>query len=106
MMRNTALFVLILVFDMAVGETLPPPGVPPIDSEDEAIFVASKDFFMLQSCVSYEFKTTVEEFETYWSVTSKDIDPVGDRPCRTVTVAVCKSNGNLEFDQLNISCGD
>jgi len=103
-MRMLFLLLLVSSANVASAESLPLPGAPPIDSEEEALFVAETEVFQLQSCVSNEFQTTVEEFEAYWKVTSEDIDPIGDRPCRKVTALICKATGKIIFDQASEKC--
>ena len=90
--------------ERAAAEIPPPPGVPPIDSEEEAVYVAKRDYFMLQSCVSPQFRTTVKEFDSYWTVTSIDMKPLGERPCRTMVVSICKSDGRLIYEKSEINC--
>jgi len=90
--------------NVSVAESLPLPGAPPIDSEDEALFVAETEVLRLQSCISNEFRTTVEEFEEYWKVTSEDVDPVGMKPCRNVTALICKASGKIIFAQTPEEC--
>ena len=89
---------------VSAAERPPPPGVPPIDSEEEAIYVAKRDYFMLQSCVSQQFKTAVEEFDFHWTVTSTDTKPLDERPCRTMVVSICKSDGRLIYEKSKIDC--
>ena len=89
---------------VSTAESLPPLGTPPIDSEEEALFVAETEVLLLQTCASNEFRVTVEEFGTYWEVTSEDIDPVGVKPCRTMTALICKVNGKIIFDQAPEEC--
>ena len=103
-MRYLLLLSIALLASVATAESLPLPGTPPIDSEEEALFVAETEVFRLQSCVSYEFQTTVEEFEAYWKVIAEDIDPIGARPCRTVTALICKATGKIIFDQTSEDC--
>ena len=103
-MRIFILLLLAFSANVSIGESLPLPGAPPIDSEEEALFVAETEVFRLQSCVSKEFRTTVEDFEAYWKVTSEDIDPVGVRPCRKVTALICKATGKIIFDQASEKC--
>jgi len=103
-MRHLLPLLFILIVTGVNAESLPLPGAPPIDSEDEALFVAETEVFRLQSCVSNEFRTTVREFEKFWKVTSEDVDPVGVRPCRKVTALVCKATGKIIFDQASEEC--
>ena len=96
--------VLFCLFPLLAGSTdvppLPlPPGTPPIDSEDEAIQVASEKYFVLQSCVSEKFEITAEESDTFWTVTSRDTKPIGVRPCHTMIVHICKESGALIHEQ-------
>ncbi len=99
---------LLLLFASSVNvssaESLPPPGAPPIDSEEEALFVAETEILRLQSCVSKEFRISVEEFDRYWKITSEDVDPVGVRPCRKVTALICKATAKIIFDQASEVC--
>ena len=104
LMRYLLLHLFVFLVTDANAESLPLPGTPPIDSEEEALFVAETEVFRLQSCVSKEFRTTVEEFEEYWKVTSEDLDPVGVRPCRKVTALICKESGKIIFDQASEEC--
>ncbi|MGI9235020.1 MAG: hypothetical protein ACR2RD_15415 [Woeseiaceae bacterium] len=97
MMRLFFLLLVSFSANVTTAESLPLPGAPPIDSEEEALFVAETEVFRLQSCVSNEFRTSVEEFEAYWKVTSEDVDPVGVRPCRKVTALICKATGKIIF---------
>ena len=103
-MRYFLVFICFCAAGISVAEIPPPPGVPPIDSEEEAIYVAERDYFMLQSCVSQKFKTDVEEFDSFWTVTSTDTKPLGERPCRTMVVSICKSDGRLIYEKSTINC--
>ncbi len=103
-MRLSIFLLLAFSMNVSTAESLPVPGVPPIDSEEEALFVAETEVLRLQSCVSKEFRTTVEEFEKYWKVTSEDVDPVGGRPCGEVTALICKASGKIIFDQASEEC--
>lgn len=103
-MRPSFLLLFAFSVNVSTAESLPLPGAPPIDSEEEALFVAETEVFRLQSCVSKEFRTTVEEFDVYWKVTSEDVDPVGVRPCRKVTALICKATGKIIFDQASEEC--
>lgn len=103
-MRPYFLLLFILSVNVSIAESLPLPGAPPIDSEEEALFVAETEVLRLQSCVSNEFRTTVKEFDVYWKVTSEDVDPVGTRPCRKVTALICKATGKIIFDQASEEC--
>ena len=105
-MRYFFLLLIALSVNLSTAESLPLPGTPPIDSEEEALFVATTEVFRLQSCMSKEFRTTVAEYEKYWKVTSEDIDPIGARPCRTVTALVCRATGKIIFDQSSEECPD
>ncbi len=103
-MRLSLLLVLASSINVVTAESLPLPGVPPIDSKEEALFIAETEVLRLQSCVSKEFRTTVEEFEKYWKVTSKDVDPASVRPCGKVTALICKATGKIVFDQTTEEC--
>lgn len=103
-MRHSFLLLLVFSMNVVTAESLPLPGVPPIDSEEEALFVAETEVLRLQSCVSKEFRTTVEEFEKYWKVMSEDVDPVGVRPCGKVSALICKATGKIIFDPASEEC--
>jgi len=103
-MRYFLLLSITFLVSVATAESLPLLGAPPIDSEEEALFVAETEVLRLQSCVSNEFQTKVEEFELYWKVTSEDVDPVGVRPCGKVIALICKGTGKIIFDQASEKC--
>ncbi len=103
-MRLCFLLLFTLLVNVSTAESLPVPGAPPIDSEEEALFVAETEVLRLHSCVSKEIRTTVEEFGNHWKITSEDVDPVGVRPCRKVIALICKVTGKVIFDPASEEC--
>jgi hypothetical protein len=78
----------------------------PIDNEMKASIVAAKDHFHSQACVSDGFKTSLEEFETYWTVTLTDDGREGAITCEPATVYVCKSNARVVLENPLTACSE
>ena len=78
----------------------------PVNNEMKASIVAAKNHFHLQACVSDGFKTSLEEFGTYWTVTLTDDGREGAITCEPATVYVCKSNAQVVFENPATACSD
>lgn len=78
----------------------------PIDSEVKASIVAATKHFHQQNCVSDEFRTSLEELQTYWVVTLTDDGRDGSIECNPTTVYVCKSNAKVVFDDPVDACSE
>jgi len=76
----------------------------PIDNEMKASIVAAKNHFQPQACVSDGFRTSLEEFETYWTVTLTDDGRDGPIACEPATVYVCKSSAQIVFEDPATAC--
>ena len=76
----------------------------PVDNEMKASIVAAIEYFHPQECVSSDFKTTLEEFETYWAVTLTDNGREVPIACPLTTVYVCKSNASLVHGDPLTAC--
>ena len=103
-MRITICIVLLSTSLTCAAESLPLPGVPPIDSAEEALHVANTKYFVFSSCYSFEFHTKVDEHANYWLVTQRDMRAADQNPCGTKVVAVCKVSGKLSFEDPEEEC--
>ena len=82
-----------------------PTGVDlPIDTELEASIVAATRYFHPENCVSKQFKTTLEEYKSYWSVTLVELESDDASTCSARTVFVCRANGRVVIDDPESAC--
>jgi len=94
----------VLIAGSSIAESLPLPGVPPIDSKDEALYVASQNYFLLSSCYSFDFETSVEDLGEYWRITRIDTNSSAITPCRTMVISICKATGEHFLDIQKVVC--
>ena len=76
----------------------------PIDTELEASIVAATKHFHPENCVSEQFRTTLKDYKSYWSVTLVEMESDDASTCSVRTVYVCKASGRVIIDDPESAC--
>ena len=88
----------------AFAEAKPCKVDPPIDTTAKA-WCAIDKYLFVQSCLSVEgFSRDAKDLGNRWLLTIKDINPRGNKSCRSIIVEVCKKDGEIVYEPGSHKC--